>query len=497
MTDMDSIRTDLEQFNEALMREEYESRAGLKDEPDTASIYARYSGIFDSEDLIYEVRAKRERASGTEKLRMSYMYAFLLSGFIGRKTTDLGDKLSATEAKTEIEIEGKKVPFRYSAVIQANEPDHEKRMIIDAAREGVYDVLNPMLQERLDRSYEIARSFGYDNYVSMCMDMSGIDLHALKFQMQNVLHRTDRLYTKHFRNMCKDLLGLSLSEVRAGDIGYLFRVKEFDRFFAQDKMLGVLDNTLSGMNMQVGEGSNIRMDTEAREKKTPRAFCCPIRVPEDIVLCIMPKGGMDDYRSLLHEMGHAQHFGNVDPGMAMEFKYMGDNSVTEAYAMLFEHLTGNRYWLGQQFEDMTENDVARLTHFQSFQTLYMVRRYAAKLLYEIELHSGAADPEKIYAQILGDALKFQHPEKRYLYDLDSEFYSACYLRAWMLEVQIRNLLKDEFGDGWWNVQAAGDYLRNLWSTGQKYDGVMIARNMGYYGIDETPLVRELERNLRY
>lgn len=496
MTDMDSIRTDLEQFNEALMREEYESRAGLKDDPDTASIYARYAGIFDDEGLVYELRSKREKTYGTEKLRMNYMYAFLLSSFIGRKNTDLGDRISATEAKAEIEVDGKKVPFRYSAVIQANEPDHGKRMAIDDAREAIYDVLNPMLRERLDRSYEIARSFGYDNYVAMCMDMSGIDLHALKFQMQNVLHRTDRLYTRYFRNMCKDILGLSLSEVRAGDIGYLFRVKEFDRFFAQDKMMGVLNSTLSGMEMQVGEGSNIHMDTEVREKKTPRAFCCPIKVPDDVVLCIMPKGGMDDYRALLHEMGHAQHFGNVSSRMAMEFKYMGDNSVTEAYAMLFEHLTGNKYWLEQQF-DMTGSDVSRMTQFQAFQTLYMVRRYAAKLLYEIELHSGAADPEKQYARILGDALKFQHPEKRYLYDLDSEFYSACYLRAWMLEVQIRNMLSDQFGNTWWTSRAAGDYLRSLWSTGQKYDGVMVARSVGYFGIDEYPLVRELERNLRY
>lgn len=496
MTDMDSIRTDLEQFNEALMREEYESRAGLKDEPDTASIYARYAAIFDSEDLIHEVRAKREKAYGTEKLRMSYMYSFLLSSFIGRKTTDLGDKISAAESTSQIEIEGKKVPFRYSSVIQANEPDHAKRLAIDAAREAVYDQINPMLLERLNRSHEIARSFDYDNYVSMCMDMSGIDLHALKFQLQNVLHRTDRLYTRHFRTICKDQLGLSLAEVRAGDIGCLFRVKEFDRYFAQDRMVGVMDNTLSGMGLRAGEGSNIHMDTEVREKKTPRAFCCPVRVPEDIVLCIMPKGGMDDYRSLQHEMGHAQHFGNVSSDMAMEFKYMGDNSVTEAYAMLFEHLTGNKYWLTQQFE-LPEADMVRLTQFQSFQTLYMLRRYAAKLLYEIELHSGAPNPEKLYVQILGDALKFWHPEKRYLYDLDSEFYSACYLRAWMLEVQIRSVLNEEFGNYWWNVKAAGDYLRNLWSTGQMYDGVKIARNLGYYGIDENPLVRELERNLRY
>ncbi|HMK45086.1 MAG TPA: hypothetical protein VK436_00515 [Methanocella sp.] len=496
MTDMNAIRTDLEHFNEALMQEEYESRAGLKDDADTAGIYDRYAGIFDDSELLYQVRSGRAAARGTEQLRMRYLYAFLLSAYISRRNTDLSDRISSLEAKAEIEVDGKTMPFRYASVAQANEPDHGRREAIDAAREAVYDQLNPPLKERLARSYKIANDFGYDNYVSMCMDMSGIDLHGLKFQMQNILHRTDRVYTKYFKNICKDLLGLNLSEVRACDIGYLFRVRMFDQHFSGDRMLKVMNQTLSGMGLQVTEGSSIHMDTDAREKKSPRAFCCPIKVPDNIILCIMPKGGMEDYRSLLHEMGHAQHFGNVAHDMAMEFKYMGDNSVTEAYAMLFEHLTGNKHWLEQQFE-MTEEDLTSTTRFMAFQTLYMLRRYAAKFLYEIELHSGAESPEQLYVQLLSDALKFQHPEKRYLYDLDLEFYSACYLRAWMLEVQIRNVLTDKFGPNWWDEATAGVCLRNLWSTGQKYDGVNIARTIGYYGIDEQPLVRELEKTLRF
>lgn len=494
MVNIDAVRIDLEKFSEEVERETYENFSGQKEDIDTASIYARYGHIFEDEDLIYDIKDKRLTARGADKLRMNYLYATLVSGYISHKTTRMDDQINGMQSKAEIEVNGKKMPFQYSAMVLANEPDHSKREAIDNARNMVLDELNPLYNSRLESAYDLAESFGYSNYVAMCQDMSGIDLYALKSQVQNILYRTDRLYTRYFKNICKNVLDLNLADVRKHDISFLFRVKEFDKFFAADRMMNVLDVTLAGMGLDGAK--NIHVDAEPREKKRPRAFCSAIKVPDDVVLCIMPKGGIDDYRALFHEMGHAQHFGNVAREQPFEFKCLGDNSVTESYAFLFEHLTGNKNWLNQNFE-LKDDDVFSLCQFTAFQTLYMVRRYAAKLIYELELHTGVDSPEKIYAQVLGDALKFKHPENHYLNDLDLGFYSANYLRAWMFEVQLRTVLSDKFGTAWWNEKQAGEYLRSLWSTGQKFDAERLARNLGFYGIDEYLLVKQLEKSLRY
>ncbi|HWQ28343.1 MAG TPA: hypothetical protein VNN12_04915, partial [Dehalococcoidia bacterium] len=58
---------------------------------------------------------------------------------------------------------------------------------------------------------------------------------------------------------------------------------------------------------------NIHRDTEPRPRKSPRAFCSAIRVPDEVILVINPHGGHDDYRALFHEAGHAEHFGLTDP----------------------------------------------------------------------------------------------------------------------------------------------------------------------------------------
>lgn len=496
MRDIDSIRANLEKFTEEIEREHYENYSGQKDDFDTSSIYARYDRIFQDLDLIEYVRARRTVTYGSERLRMNYLYSFLVSSYIGRNTTGLTDKISTIEAKAEVDVDGKKMPFRSVTVALANEPDHDRREVIDRARDPVFDELNVFLSERLEKSYDIAESFGYKDYVEMSMDLTGINLYALKDQMINILHRTDRLYTRYFRNYCKAVLGLNLSEVRKHDTAFLFRARELDKFFRQEDMMNVMGSTMGGMDLSINGNSNIHLDTEPREKKSPRAFCSPIKVPDQVMLCIRPKGGIDDFRSFFHEMGHSQHFSHVDRNMPFEFKYLGDNSVTETYAFLFEHLVYNKDWLNRYF-DINENELYDLIQFTSFETLYMLRRYAAKLIYEIELHSGVASPEKLYAQTLGDALKFKHPENQYLFDCDLGFYAANYLRAWMFEMQLRNALSENFGNVWWTSKDAGNYLKEMWSSGQKMKCDTLARFIGYYGIDEYPLIRELERNLRY
>ena len=79
-----------------------------------------------------------------------------------------------------------------------------------------------------------------------------------------------------------------------------------------------------------------------------------------------------------------------------------------------------------------------------------MRRYAGKLAYEIELHSGTALeslPDR-YAEHLSAAVGVPYPRGDYLEDVDGGFYCTCYLRAWAFEAQLRDHLKSRFGSDW-------------------------------------------------
>ena len=149
----------------------------------------------------------------------------------------------------------------------------------------------------------------------------------------------------------------------------------------------------------------------------------------------------------------------------MEAKRLGDMAVTEGWAMLMEHLVTEPAWLNRRL------DVPRLDELANdgaTSLLYFVRRYSAKLLYEIEFFQ-ATDPASMrtrYAELLTDALKIPANAESYLSDIDGSYYVTGYLRSWAFEAQLREFLRGEFGNDWFARREAGDLLRELWRLGQ-------------------------------
>jgi hypothetical protein len=150
----------------------------------------------------------------------------------------------------------------------------------------------------------------------------------------------------------------------------------------------------------------------------------------------------------------------------MEEKRLGDNAVTEGWAMLMQHLTDDPQWLTRRldFPSARDYEVEGATTL-----LYFVRRYCAKILYEIEFHQ-AGDVTTMrdrYVELLGDALKIEPTPANYLADIDSGFYVSSYLRSWGFEAQLRAYLREKFGNRWFTTREAGSLLRELWGEGQR------------------------------
>jgi hypothetical protein len=102
--------------------------------------------------------------------------------------------------------------------------------------------------------------------------------------------------------------------------------------------------------------------------------------------------------------------------------------------------------------------------------LMFLRRYAAKLAYELELHGPDPDlapmPDR-YAELMQGALGLEWTPVSWLSDVDDGFYVAGYLRAWALETRWRATLQERFGERWFAEPAAGEWLLTLWRQGQR------------------------------
>ncbi|MDQ3893487.1 MAG: hypothetical protein M3292_02300, partial [Actinomycetota bacterium] len=241
-------------------------------------------------------------------------------------------------------------------------------------------------------------------------------------------------------------------------------------------MLPALEGTLAELGVALRTQENIKLDVEARPLKTPRAFCVPIEIPARIMLVIQPIGGPDDWHALFHEAGHAEHFAHASATLAFEEKRLGDDAVTEAWAMLIEHLVDEPAWLTRRLDVPRPTDFAREG---ATLLLYFVRRYAAKLLYEVELHGGGelGAMRGRYVELLAEALKIEPSDANFLADVDPGFYASAYLRAWAAEAQLRTFLREEFGNAWFTRREAGSLLRELWSEGQRMTADELLREL--------------------
>jgi hypothetical protein len=113
----------------------------------------------------------------------------------------------------------------------------------------------------------------------------------------------------------------------------------------------------------------------------------------------------------------------------------------------------------------------------AFQRILMVRRYCAKILYELQLHEGVENAPAIYTELQSRAagsVPVPSDEKRYLTDVDPLYYAASYVRAWLFEAQVNDRFSRDYGANWFENPAAGAKLIQLWQNGDRLNGDELA-----------------------
>jgi oligoendopeptidase F len=458
--ELDRYRERADRFIAELDEEYYLHFAGLKDTFELEPIYERYS------DLTQLEQAQAIGLAVDGGARTRELWRFACEGYLGNLTREHTERIARLEAELQANVNGDTVPYRMLRPTIANEPDRNRRQRLDRVRcELGEEHLNPIYLDGARTTASAVPELGSRDYVELYRRFA-FQLDDLAEQCRSLLGSTEQLYEEAMDRALRARLGIGLAEARRWDIPRLFRAPTWDDAFPADKMVPALEATLADLGIDLRRQENVHLDLEQRPQKTPRAFCAPIEVPDRIMLVIQPIGGPDDWRALFHEAGHTEHFAHTSPQLAMEEKRLGDNAVTEGWAMLLQHLTDEPAWLNRRLDFPRPNEFAEEG---ATGLLYFVRRYCAKLLYELEFHS-ATDPTEMqsrYVELLGGALKIEPSETDYLADIDSGFYVNAYLRSWAFEAQLRDFLREQFGTDWFAKRDAGSLLRELWSEGQR------------------------------
>ena len=495
---LDQYRRDFTEFNIAFAREQYLFQSGQKNALEIAPIYERFSHLFDRDQvdaLKQELNASSSSGPEDHAVSVHRFYGFAVEQFLEDSVKLLTEEVGHHEATATVEWNGRDLTFQNSTVAITTEGDREARRALYGKRLSIIESSNNVRAERLLKLHETARSLEYSSYVELFEQLRGLDYSTVATQASALLSRTEFSYITRLDEVLRRELGIGIDNAERSDAMYLLHLTSFDDRFPRENMLNVYRETMAGLGIKVDNQNNITIDSEPRDRKNPRAFCMPISVPEDIRLVIRPTGGQSDYQSLLHESGHAQHYGWASAHLAPEFKYPGDYALTETYAFLFNHLISDSDWLGTF---LRIKDTTAFVRSVMLTRLVTVRRYVAKLIYEQKLHldENLDEAAQYYAGVQTRATNFKTQPAEFLFDLDDSFYSASYLRAWAFEVSLREYLKTRFGLRWWRSPRAGGFLKEIWETGDRYTADEMAAQIGIGPIQFDSLIDEFNAALR-
>ncbi|MBN2565824.1 MAG: hypothetical protein JXB46_08940 [Candidatus Eisenbacteria bacterium] len=463
-------------------REYYENGAGLKDSFALSAIYEKYADLF-TPDRVQELLAHRDEKKGR------FLAHFAASQYLERSVCDLTDEITTAETQATIAWDGQHISYRRTCSVVIQEPDRERRRDLVRRLHRVTAAQNPLRITRLERLSAEAERLGFDSYCQLFDELSGLHLDRLTESVNNLLERTEDNWQSLF-GTALDRHDIPRQDPHIIDLRWLLAGSQVDSLFPPERLVPVLIDTLHGLGIHLEETRNLHLDTEERELKSPRPFCCRVHVPSDVRLVISPRGGRDCQMMLLHEAGHALHGAYTNPSAPFEFRCLGDYTVTEALAFLLTFLVNSPAWLQDVAGLAADQDYLDFTRFHQ---LYFLRRLGARLGYEQELLARGPSETQAdqYMARVGGALGVEMCRDNYLADVDDALYSASYLRAWMLEVQLRRKLITEFGESWFSQPAAGDFLRDLWWLGQELTAEELAQQLGYPGLQVEPLIEDV------
>jgi hypothetical protein len=325
--------------------------------------------------------------------------------------------------------------------------------------------------------------------------LSGVDLSTLVAECEQFLRDTQAMWDDVYAETVRGKLAIDPAEATRADALHLLRAQEFDANFPSGSMEASVRRQTSEMGIDPDAGGRIIFDTGEREGKRARAFCAPVRVPDEVYLVLRPHGGQADYRTLLHELGHALHFAYTRPDYPFEWRWLGDNSVTEGYAMLLDHLMHDAGWLAR-YTELGRRHAPTFLRTVGFEELHFLRRYCAKLIYETALYGGDvrwdALPD-LYVERLTSATTFRYDGADAFVDVDPRFYAARYLRAWQLQALLTETLVERFDEDWWRNPRAGPWVIGaLMGEGQRELASELAERTTGRALSFAPLVRAIE-----
>jgi hypothetical protein len=488
--------TRLQQYYFERAEEARAVRVGEKEVSEQAAIVARYRDLF-SRPQIEALHEAEAAESGEDYERLYRLRKTCEAGVISAEIAEQEDALENAILGAHVTFRSEDMPLRAAQARLAVLDSYADREELGELERRASAAFNPDRRTLLEAREQLeANVSGEPDPVARNEEEKAISLRELERVLVAASDATTDAFGRLRNTWFEKLLGPERDEQPSNaHVHYLRRLSPLESTYTKDAAVDICLATTLALGFDMTAIPNIRLDLEDRPQKNPRACVIPSNPPEVVHLITRAQGGLSDYQAFMHEAGHALHYAGVDPRLPYTFRSISrDHALTEIYSYIFEAVTREPGWHALHFglSDAQAEENAQATLFLE---ALLYRRYTAKLRYELGFWSAFAEErgrsERNYSEALTEATGIRYDPRNYLADMDSGFYSADYLRAWIRAAQLRIFLLREVGDDWWRSQATGDILRDLFLEGTRPTSEEVAGRLGFEPLDTEPLVEDL------
>ena len=470
-------------------------RVGEKETSEQAAIVERYADLFTREQLEALGEAVEAAAGGDERERLYRLHMTCESGVVTAQLAPFQDELQNAELATRVELADEELSLRAASARMSTLAGYEEREALGPAVWDAAATLNGRRLELVRASESLKAELSAEpDPVARNEAEKGISLRELANVLADVGDRAAGTYEELRERWLDRLLGAERApQPSSYHAAYLFRLTPLAHVYTKERATAICEATLRELGCDLDENENIRTDLEDRPQKTPRPSVIASDPPTVVHLITRPQGGLQDYQDFLHEAGHALHYAGCDLDLPFTFRALSrDYALTEIYSYIVQSIAREPGWHATHF-DLSPTEAAENAEAALFLDRFMFRRYLAKLLFELDFWSRFSDDGGTpggYAERLTEATGLGYRSDRYLADMDSGFYSADYLRAWIRSAQLRAYLRENVGDDWWRRRETGAFLRELWREGLRPSSEEMAGRIGFDPLDVEPLLAE-------
>jgi hypothetical protein len=471
-------------------------RVGEKDVSEQAAIVARYRDLF-SREQIEALQKAEDAADGADRERLYRLRKTCEGGVISAELAEQEDALENAILQARVTFHGEELPLRSAlarlAVLDSYRDREELGELERAASSEFNDERRVLLEAREQLDADVS---GEPDPVARSEDEKAISLRELERVLVAASRETTDAFGRLRDTWFEKLLGPERdAQPSNAHVHYLRRLSPLESTYTRERAVEVCLATTSALGFDMTAIPNIRLDLEDRPQKSPRACVIPSNPPEVVHLITRAQGGLSDYQAFMHEAGHALHYAGVDPRLPYTFRSISrDHALTEIYSYIFEAVTREPGWHAEHF-GLADAQAAENAQATLFLEALLYRRYTAKLQYELGFWDAFAEERgrsaRDYSTLLTEATGIRYDPRSYLSDMDSGFYSADYLRAWIRSAQLREYLVREIGEDWWRSAQTGDILRGLFLEGTRPTSEEVAGRLGFEPLDTGPLVADL------